>query len=153
MSRGLPNAALAELYAAESTGQWLVLLTIGATPLRFVNDTANVTSNGNVFTALAFTARLPADRDEAPRAIVSLDNTDQSAVAAVRSVTTPAAVTVQLIRRSAPDTVLASWALELRGCVIRADALDLELHAEPVLEESYPGTDFTPLSFPAMFDR
>ena len=36
---------------------------------------------------------------------------------------------------------------------ITADAVEIELSADPVLEESYPGTEFTPISFPAGFDR
>ena len=97
MSRGLSSAAKAELYAASTSGVWLTLLTIehasfGAT-LRYVNDRANVTSGGDVYTAMAFSARLPADRDAPPRAVITLDNVDQATIASVRTITTPATVT------------------------------------------------------------
>ena len=157
MSRGLSSAAKAELYAAQTGGVWLVLLTIthdSLTTLRFVNDRQSVTSGGDVYTAAAFSVRLPADRDEAPRAIITLDNVDQTAVAAIRSITTPAAITVEIIRRSDPDTILVTYPdLRLAAAKITATAIELELSADPVLEESYPGTDFTPLLFPAGFDR
>lgn len=157
MSRGLSSAAKAELYAAQTGGVWLVLLTIthdSLTTLRFVNDRQSVTSGGDVYTPVAFQASLPADRDEAPRAIITLDNVDQATVAAVRSITTPAAVTIEVIRASDPNTILVSYPdLRLVGARITASTIDLELTADPVVEESYPGTDFTPLLFPAGFDR
>lgn len=157
MSRGLSDAAKAELYAANCAGVWLTLLTVehsGFSTLRYVNDRQNVTSGGDVYTALAFSARLPADRDGPVRAVVSLDNVDQGMVAAVRGITTPATVTIEVIRRSAPDTIVVSYPfLQLVGITISATSIEFELSGDPVLDESYPGTDFTPLSFPAGFDR
>ena|SRR3990167_1499966 len=157
MSRSLPNAALAELYVADTDAVWLVLLTIShadlALPLRLVNDVTNLVSNGNTFTALGFLARLPADRTGPPRLQLVLDGVDRTLVTAIRSIITPAAVLVQLVRRSAPDTILRSWDLDLRGASYDAQTVTLELAPEPVLDESYPGTDFTPLLFPGMFDR
>jgi len=158
VSRGLSSAAKAELYAANCAGVWLTLLTIEhasfASTLRFVNDRQNVTSGGDVYTAMAFGAQLPADRDGPVRAIITLDNVDQACVAAVRAITTPATVTIEVIRRSAPDTILVSYPfLQLVAVRIMATSIEFELSADPVLDEAYPGLDYTPLSFPAGFDR
>ena len=157
MSRGLSSAAKAELYAAQCGGIWLVLLTIShtsITTLRYVNDRQSVTSGGDVYSPAAFSASLPADRDEAPRALITLDNVDQAAVAALRSITSPATITIEVIRRSAPDTILVSYPdLRLTGARITASTIELELAADAVVDEGYPGTDFTPLLFPAGFAR
>lgn len=158
MSRGLSSAAKAELYAANCTGVWLVLLTVehatfGAT-IRLVNDRQSVTSGGDVYTPMAFRPSLPPDRDGPARAVVVVDNVDRALIAAVRAITTPATVTMELIRRSAPDTIVASWPyLRLVGATIDAGQITFELAPDAVLDESYPGTDFTPLGFPAGFDR
>jgi hypothetical protein len=157
MSRGLSSAAKAELYAAQTSGVWLVLLTVehaSFSTLRYVNDRANITSGGDTYTAMAFSCRLPADRDGPVRAIVSLDNVDRATIASVRAVTSPATVTLEVIRQSAPDTIVVSYPyLQLVGCTITTDRIDFELGSDPVLDEAYPGLEFTPLSFPAGFDR
>ena len=158
MSRGLSSAAKAELYAANTDGVWLVLLTVEhasfAATLRYVNDRANVTSGGDVYTAKAFSTRLPADRDSPPRAVIVLDNVDQATIASVRAITTPATVTLEVIRKSAPDTILVSYPyLRLVGVRITATSIEFELAGDAVLDEAYPGTDFAPLLFPAGFDR
>lgn len=158
MSRGLSSEAKAELYAPSTSGVWIVLLTLEhasfASTLRYVNDRQNVTSGGDMYTALAFSARLPADRDAPPRAVLVLDNVDQSTIASSRAITTPASVTIEVIRRSAPDTILVSYPnLKLRNIGISETSVEYELAGDAVGDEMYPGTTFTPLHFPAGFAR
>lgn len=158
MSRGLSSTAKAELYAATCSEPWLTLITVthasfGAT-LRFVNDHTSVTSGGDLYSPMAFSARLPADRDGPPTATLVLDNVDRATVDEFRAITTPATVTIEVIRRSDPSTILASFPyLRLEKAQITASTIELELRADAVLDESYPGQDFTPLAFPGGFDR
>lgn len=158
MSRGLSSAAKADLYSPNGSGVYLVLLTIthpDITTIRLVNDRQGLVSGGDTYTPLAFTARLPPDSAEGnPSAVLILDNVDQSIVAAARSITTPASVTIEVVRQSAPDTILVTYSdLRLTGAKITATSIEFDLSADPVVDESYPGLDFTPLSFPAGFDR
>lgn len=158
MSRGLSSAAKAELYAANTGGVWLALVTIThddfAATIRLVNDRQNVTSNGQVFTACAFSLTLPPDADTAPRAVLSIDNVDRSIVASVRAITSPATVRVDVIRRSAPDTLIISYPyLRAVSATISSDRIDFTVAGDRVLDESYPGQEFTPLAFPAGFSR
>lgn len=158
MSRGLSSAAKAELYAANCTGVWLVLLTIEHTSfsstIRLVNDRQSVTSGGDVYSPCAFSAKMPADSDQPPRAQIVLDNVDQSLVAAMRSITTQATVTIEVIRRSDPDTILVSYPyLRLVGATITATTIVCEVAADAVLDETYPGLTFAPIDFPAGFSR
>jgi hypothetical protein len=155
---GLSDAEKADLYGAHCVDVWLALLTVthgSFATIRVVADHQNVTSRSNVYTAHAFSVRLPADRhEEMPQASIVIDNVDRSLVEAVRSVTTPGTVTIENIRRSDPDTVVRSWPnFELKSVEIHADSISLVLGPDPVLEESYPGIDFTPLLFPGLFDR
>jgi hypothetical protein len=157
MPRALPSAALAELYAQRSSGVWLTLLTIEHADLpatiRLVNDRASVVSGGDTYAALGFSIQLPADAEEIPRASLTVDAVDRTIITALRSITTPATVTVEIVRQSAPDTILASWVLEMRNASYDAQTVTMELYPPPVLDEAYPGTDFTPLLFPGIFDR
>lgn len=158
MSAGLSSTAKAELYAQTCTEDWLVLLNVShadlGSTLRYVSDYASVTSRGNVYTPLAFGARLPRDTDGPIQALIILDNTDRTVVADIRSITTEASVTIEVIRRTDPNTVLRTYPyLQLRGAQIHGDQVHLELGSDPVDDESYPGLDFTPLDFPGGFDR
>lgn len=50
-------------------------------PIRVVNDTQDLTSNGNLFVALAFRATLPDDKDkQLPRARLAVDNVGRDLV-------------------------------------------------------------------------
>ena len=157
MPRALPAAALAELYSQSTGGLWLVLLTVThadlPATLRLVNDRASVVSGGDTYSPFPFTMQLPPDVEDMPRALLTIDAVDLSIITAIRSITSPASVTVEIIRQSAPDTILASWILEMRGASYDTQTVTIELHPPPVLEESYPGTEFTPLLFPGVFDR
>lgn len=158
MSRGLSSATKADLYAPNCSGVYLVLLTIthpDITTIRLVNDRQSLVSGGDTYTPLAFTVRLPTDSpDGNASAVLILDNVDQSIVAAARSITTPASVTIEVVKQSAPDTILVTYSdLRLTRARISATTIEFDLSADPVVDESYPGLDFTPLSFPAGFDR
>ena len=158
MSRGLSSAAKAELHAANNAEPWIVLLTIShadfAATLRFVGDMQNVTSGGDVYTALAFGATIPADRDGPVGAKLTLDNVDRATVAEFRTITTSPTVTIEVIRRGDPNTIIASWPnLRLAGATISLTRIELDLAGDVVLDESYPGWTFAPIDFPAGFDR
>lgn len=157
MSRGLSAAAKAELYAAHTSGLWLTLVTVehpDITTVRLVNDVESVVSGGDTYSPAAFSAKLPPDRDGPAAAILVLDNVDRAMVQAVRSITTPASVTVEVIRKSDPSTILVSYPeLEMSSAVISASTIELSLTPDAALDESYPGTAFTPLLFPAGFAK
>lgn len=157
MSRSLASAALAELNCSSTGGVWLALATIThadlASTLRLVNDRADVVSGGDTYTAFPFSVQLPADVDEAPRALLAIDAVDLTVVTAARTITSPATTTIEVIRQSAPDTILVSYSLQARSASYDAANVTLELFASPVLDESYPGTEFTPILFPAIYDR
>lgn len=158
MSAGLSASAKADLYAAECGEQWLPLISIShsdfAATLRYVADTQNVTSRSNTYTALALFARLPADRDAPVSAELVLDNVDRATISSIRSITDEATVTIETVRRSAPDTVLRSWPyLRLRQAEISASQIACGLSGDEVWDEEYPGTHYTPSLFPAGFKR
>ncbi len=158
MSAGLSAACKAALYAPNTGDLPLCLLTLDhddwAQPVRLVNDRQDLVSNGDTYTARAFSVQLPADKDGPPRAVLVVDNVDRALVAAMRTITTPPTVSIGLVLRSAPNTIERTWPnLRIRSAQIHATALEVELGPNAVFDEGYPGLDFTPLAFPAGFDR
>lgn len=77
-----------------------------ALPIRVVNDNQDITSNGNLYTALAFNITLPDDfGEQIPKATLSVDNIGREltqwleASAGARGAT----VTVRMVMRDTPN--------------------------------------------------
>lgn len=155
MPRTLSNTALASLNAAETGEVWLVLLTItnpGITTIRVVNNTEDITSRGNVYQAFPFEIELPGqDPDSPASARLRIDNVDKRIVEAVRSISTPPNITIEVILASQPDTVEIAYAdLTLRSVEYDADSVRGELTFESIFSE--PVTlSVTPNRFPGLF--
>lgn len=157
MPRSLSATVKQALYQPQTAEVFLLLLTIDhadlAVPIRVVNNLENVTSNGNLFVGLPFGIDLPTDRDDqSPRMAIRLDNVDRAIVEAIRSITTPPTITLDVVLASAPNTVEASFVgFTLRD--VRYDALVVEgtLALEDILGEPFPAHSFTPADFPSVF--
>jgi hypothetical protein len=154
--RSLTAATQAALNASETGEVFLVLLTIAhpdMTTKRFVNNTVSVTSRGNVFDPYPFDAALPDDTDDEPmRAILVIDNVDRALVEAIRSITTPPTITIEIVRAAAPDTVEAS----AKDCILRNVTYNQlviqgDLSYEDLLNEPFPRYHYTPNLFPGLF--
>lgn len=89
--RNLSAAAMRELFAQHSGAAMLMCLTFThaslSEPIRIVNNTQNVTYNGNVYIALPFEADLPDDvEDRMPSLEVRIDNVERTLVELLRTV-------------------------------------------------------------------
>lgn len=140
------------------TGEvFLVLLTIDHPdihpPIRVVNNTENIPSRGNEFIAFPFDLQIPDSREDAPpRARLTIDNVSREIALAIRQVTTPPSVLMEIIRAADPDIVEASFpGFVLRD--VRWDALQVsgELAVEDLAREPFPAGTFTPGQFPGLF--
>lgn len=145
------------LYAPESEEVFLVLLTIDhdglSQPIRVVNNLEQVNSRGEEFIAFPFSISLPDDKEESPpRARLAIDNVTREIGQAVRQMTGPARVTLEVIMASAPDTVEASWpGFLLRNVVYDVSTVQGDLTVEDLTREPYPARRFNPGSFPGIF--
>lgn len=157
MSRDVSATARAALYAPQTSEVLLTLLTIDhddmPSPVRFVDNLEDVTSRGDTYTAFPFRAVLPADVEgELPQVEVVVDNVTRELVAEIRSIATPASVTLEIILASDPDTVEAGpWHLEVVAATYTATEIRLTLTAEALMSEPYPVGLFTPTRFPMLF--
>ena len=155
MARSLSAPAIASQNAQQTNEVWLVLLTIthpDITTLRFVNNTDNVVSNSQTFTAFPFEVVLPTqDADNIPRASLRIDNVDRSIVAALRTLTSPPTVQFDVILASSPNTIEATFpGMKLMSATYTAATVEGELGPELLYTEPV-SLSMTPSRFPGMF--
>jgi hypothetical protein len=112
-----------------------------------------VKSQGEEFVALPFEISLPnEDEDTLPRARLTIDNVSREIIKAVRSINSPAQITIQVVLASDPDTVEAEIT-KFQLTNVTADALTVQgdLTTEQFDQEPYPAGRFTGAGFPGMF--
>jgi hypothetical protein len=151
------NSFKAEAFASTSDEPYLILLTITQTdlsaPLRLVDDNANITSNGNLFTAFPFNMELPDNREGAsPRARVSIDGTSREITEAIRTMQTAASISIEVVRASVPDTIELTWpSFNLRNVKWDAGRVSGDLVSEELEVEPFPIWQFSPANAPGLF--
>jgi Domain of unknown function (DUF1833) len=154
--RTLSANALRSAFAQQTDEVWLVLLTIHhpglADDIRLVNDNSGLTSNGEVFVPFAFKLELPAeDPDNPGEARLTVDNIDRTIVTAMRSLSTPPEVTIQVILASDPDMIEAEFAgMVLRDVKWDAQSVSGVLRYEDITTEPV-AVQMTPQRFPGLF--
>lgn len=150
------SPAMTAAIAAESTDECpLMLVTIAHddldAPIRVVNNIENITSNGETFIGLPFAIELPDEGDRPGEARISVDNVNRAIAEAVRSISTPPDVTIQVILASQPDTIdLELTGLKMRDVTMDASAVTGYLRFEELTVEPVAAT-MTPSRFPALF--
>lgn len=144
-------------FAQETDDVWLILLTIEHTDLpatiRVVNNTEDVTSGGDTYTAFPFRIALPDSREGAPpRARLEIDNTSREITQAIRSITSAPTVTIEIVRAADPDTIEVSWPnFKLRNVRWDVGQVSGDLVLVDFTTEPYPGLKFTPAYFGGLF--
>jgi len=98
--------SIAALFAQETDAVYLPLLTIThaslGTPIRLVADTVDLVYGGNTYTALPFDVSMPADtEDRISEVPVTIDNVDRAIVTAIRSITSPPSVYLEIVMKLA----------------------------------------------------
>ncbi len=144
-----------DAWAAESDLP-LVLLKIEhadlSAPILVVDNRVDITSGGDVYTAFPFEIRLPDSLEDAPpRARLRIDNVSREIAEAIRSITSAADVTIEVVRQDDPDTIEVTWpAMSLTN--VRWDFLTVEgdLNFEDLTREPYPYLTFSPAEFPGV---
>jgi len=158
MSRStLTSATVGSFFAQETEEVYLVLLTIDhdelSVPIRVSSDIVNTTSRGEEFIGYPFEILLPSDEEGAPpRAQVVIDNVHREICNSLRSISSPASFTIEVIRAANPDTVEVSWDnFELKN--VRGDVFQVsgELTISDVITEPFPADAFTPSKFRGLF--
>lgn len=147
------------IYAQTTDAALLNLLTIDhddlSVPVRVTDNRANVTSRGDVYTALGFTIALPAETEgELPQVRLTIDNVSQALVTEIRTLGSPLTVTVEVVVASDPDTVeVGPYQFTLRAVDYDQFVIEGTLgFEEDFLTEPFPARRFTPTDFPGLFN-
>lgn len=157
MARSLSSTLRSAVYNQETGEVFLILLEIDHDdlddPLRFVDNTEDVTSNGDTYTAYPFLIDIPADdSDRLPSVQLSIDNIDRSILEALRGIDSPPTVNLSVILNSDPDTVeLGPLEFTLKNIEYNAFVITGELSYEDILSEGFPKDSFSPENFPGLY--
>ncbi len=145
-----------EAFAADSGVVYVVLLTIDhddlASPIYVAANNEDIVSGGNTFVAFSFDIMLPDNKASAPTsARLSIDNVSMEIATSLRSISTPATVTIQIVDAATPNTVEVEYP-QFQLTNVRWDALKVtgDLTQENFTVEPYPAGSFTPNSFPGV---
>lgn len=161
MSKRLSNAARAAAFAQQTGEVFLTLVEIehddlGA-PIRLVDNTENVTSNGNVYTACGFSVPMADDSaDSLARTRMTIDNVDQALTVAIRSVrrTPKPTVTLSVVLASSPDVIeFGPFTYFVNSIAYDARSVTLDLSYEDILNERFHRVFMTPVGFPGLFKQ
>jgi hypothetical protein len=133
----------------------IILLTIsgsGFTTFYVCNNSEDITSNAQTFTAYPFEIELPGDGDNAPVAKLRIANVDRQIWEAINDATGTITVKIELILASAPDTIEKSFdGLELRNVVCSALTVEGDLTTQQFTSEPYPHIRAIPSRLPGLF--
>jgi len=159
MARTLPSTFVTAANAQETDMVLLALVTIthsAITTQRLVNNTQDVVSNGNTFTAYPFSVTIPPDEEGAPPVMeFSIFNAGLEIVTPARQVAgnrTRAKCTLQIVDYAYPDTVLESFSnYDIVQVAYDADLLRISASIESWLTQQFPGPEFNPGNTPGIF--
>lgn len=164
--RTLTPALIQALTGQETTEVIIVLVTIDhdflADPLRFSSDPTTLVSStpllyktvsrGDDYFFVPMEVTLPDEADgTALQSKLRVSNVGREQITLLRSVSTPASVTLEVVLASDPDTVAVTLpVLDLAGANWDADAVELSLTIEAMDKEPYPSGNYDPSHFPAL---
>jgi len=166
--RNLSTTFIDLMRSQETTDGAILLITIdhedlGSPPLYFSNDPTTrhtetplvykTVSRGEDYFFVPMKISLPSEpQDGAPQASITISNVGQEIIELIRSVLTPASVTIEVVLASDPDTVEITFpTFDLTSVDYDASDVNLTLTIDSMAAEPYPAGAFTPGAFPTLF--
>lgn len=155
MSNDLSPELKAQLFKQESEDPFLTLITIfgAGFEYRLVNNSVDIVSRAELFTAFPMKLRLPVDDGESAREFqIDFDNSSLLLLRALRSVTVPINCTIEMILASLPDVVQMSVEdLLIRSIVYNDKRVSAKLVLDNFLSISMTSEKYTPSLYPGLF--
>jgi hypothetical protein len=149
------KSTLAEVSAPEAP---LVLLQIDhpelAQPVRVVNDTEDLTSNGNLYVAIPFRCTLPDDfENQLPKARLSVDNVGKDLMYWIETSGggNGSLVTMSQVMRSRPDQIEWSITMNLFNVSCNMTEVSGELGYENLFAKKAIALQYRPNNSPGLF--
>lgn len=152
----LSNTLIAQMYGQESDDPFLTLMTLthdNFDTIRFVNNSVDITSNGNVYEAFPFQITLPADDGEAIKDInITIDNVALELIDELRSITDYIYVKLELVIASNPDLVEVEIAeLKIVSIEYNSTTITATLAMDNFLGTDLSNEKYTPSNYPGLF--
>lgn len=159
MSRTLSSAGWAAITGRDTDAVFLVALEITtasspSTTIRIVNNSEDVTYNGNTFTAFPFQPELPLDQNgQISEVRIAIDNVSRLLVDDLRSEVEPMSVSMLVLNMSTSPPSLEASFVDYQMVDAQYDALTVQgrLSLENFLGEPFPTTAMTPGFYPDLF--
>lgn len=153
MSNELTPELKAQLFAQNSDDPFLTLITLTGVGFsaRLVNNSTDILSRGNTYTAFPMKITLPTDDGQTARTFsVDFDNASLALITNLRSVTGTIGVSIEMILASIPDDVQYAFddlivtaitynASKVTAAISMDNFLSVEMTAERYTPSSYPG--------------
>ena len=153
----MSSNAVAAVLAQETGEVFLTLAEIThetlQAPLRFVDNTENISHNGETYQAVAFKFTPPTctGENDTP-ARLAIDNVDRFIMELIIPLQTPLKINFKVVLASSPDTVeWESGELILRDITTDVQQISGSLFDVYIADRVLPGIYFTPFDFPGLF--
>jgi hypothetical protein len=146
-----------EVLAPVSSKAFFYLIEIDdvllSAPYRIVNNNVDLTSNGNVYEANAFSIVLPNQNDKIPKSKLVIDNTDKRIYnEIVSALTEEISANVSMIMSSDLDYIeQGPINFKMTNAIHNKKNVTFDLTFEDNLSEIFPGDDITPENFSGLF--
>lgn len=167
MARTISTTLRGAMNAEETSQVPIILLTIDhddlAEPFYLSSDPTTrldgdapsygTVSRGETYLFVPFSLVLPDDKTDAPPAAqISIDNVDRALIPILRSTSTPARVTIEVVLASAPNVVEMAFAeMDLVAADYNADSITITLQQNALQTEPFPADVISPSNFPGLF--
>lgn len=155
MSNELSAELQAEIFAQESGDPFLTLVTLTHVDftIYLVNNSKDITSRGNVYTALPMKIRLPMDDGETARDFqVDFDNASRILITNLRSVTGNIGVKFEMILASMPNVVQMSYEdLVLSSITYTGTKVSAKIVFDSFLGVEMTSERYQPTNYPGLF--
>lgn len=157
MARNVSSTARQAINAPQTGEVFLVLVEIThedlVTPLRFVNNTKDITHNSNTYTAVAFRFTPPVEEDGTiSNTSIEFDNVDRSITQVIRSLSSPPSITIKVVLSSSPDTVEAGpWEFILRNVVYNMHTISGDLFYQNYVRNYTSSLSYSTYNFPGLY--
>jgi len=153
----MTNTAIEALTAQETAEIFLVTASVfvdGVIALRIVNNTEDITSQGEVYNAFAFNFMMPGTSDQGLKsASFEIDNVDRRIQEIIeQAIGKEVTAEFNIILASHPDVIeRGPITFILRNFQINKQRIRAELYDFYLYDLNIPGLQYTPKNFPGLF--
>jgi len=157
MARIVSATAQQAVNAPQTNQVFLVIVEIThtdlVTPLRFVNNNVDITSNGNVYTACAFNFTPPADEDGTIKNTqIIIDNVDRSITQVIRALVGPPSLSISIILADNPNDIeVGPWEFILRNVTYNISTIGGDLIYLNYLLDYFSPIVYNANNFPGLY--